>query len=382
MTHDQDVMDLDETVSNMGNSGPLLQYNEAQHAQWSELHTIQDASSHDFLRWGVGHQRSPSWADTQSIRHSNIVQLDFRVYFSTYPNHYQEENDVNGRLGGESSLEAFPSWSFCIPLNGLQELASLWMVEFVPISEMSTEKNVQVSFVFQTHCNRKTWQIKRVLTFIVWNTDASRPARSISAIPGPIHLVGNKTKELLIMEGLKNAILDTRQVQGRDSVWYALREASMFLAPQPNPRWPMWKSAEHITTPDTWFEKYLEAADNGCFEDGSIRCGIRDGGLWLVDGDLPWRQQLGSTLPDLGKDTRTGDSMLAIRSPSWPEECPKFCLFVLPENIDDTTGTLHRLLEEAVSLKNYYAEGDYKWSRADWQALCKWRKTLEQGADT
>jgi hypothetical protein len=379
MTLDQDAMDLDETVSFIGNSGSLLQHNEAECAQWSDLSTIQDASSHDFLRWGVGHQRSPSWADIQSIRQSNIVQLEYQLYFSTYSHHYQEENNVEGQLDGYSSCGAFPTWSFGIPLNGLQELASLWMVDFVPSPAMSTEKNLQVSFLFQTHCNRKTWQIKRVLTFIVWNNDVSRPAGSASSISGPTDMVGDR--ELLTIEGLKNAILDSRQIQGRDSVWYALREVSMALVPQPNHQWPTWKLAEHVIIPDTWSEKNLQTADDAHFEDGSIRCDLRDGGLWLVDAGLSRRRQLGSTLPELEKDARSGNSMLAIRSPSWPEICPKFCLFVLPNDIDDTTGTLHKLLEEAVSLKNYYAEGDYKWSRADWQALWKWRKTLEQGVD-
>jgi hypothetical protein len=183
------------------------------------------------------------------------------------------------------------------------------------------------------------------------------------------------------MEGLKNAILDTRQIHGRDSVWYAFREVSMALVPQVNHQWPKWETFEDVILPGKGAETLLETADDSYFKDRSMHRYVLDGGLWLVNGDFAQRRQTRSTLPDLERDTRSGDSMLTIRSRNWPEVCPKFCLFILPEEIDDTTSTLYRLLEEAISMGNYYAEGNYTWTRVGSQILWKWRISLKQGVD-
>lgn len=85
-----------------------------------------------------------------------------------------------------------------------------------------------------------------------------------------------------------------------------------------------------------------------------IHCISLCGGLSEVDGDF--ERQLRSSVPGLGRDMRHGNSMLAIRSPSWPEVCPRFCLFVLPEVIHDSIDHLHQLFEEAVYLRNSTAK--------------------------
>ena len=68
--------------------------------------------------------------------------------------------------------------------------------------------------------------------------------------------------------------------------------------------------------------------------------------------------------------------MLAIWSSRRLDACPKFCLFVLSDVVKDSADELHALLEEAVSMKYYYGEIGYRWSKRDSRALIQWRKAV------
>jgi hypothetical protein len=164
---------------------------------------------------------------------------------------------------------------------------------------------------------------------------------------------------------LAKAILDLRQIYRRDLIRYALREVSAVLVLLPYHQSPKWELLDILNMPEKAFETLMWLQSGTNFGNHNLLYRVYDAGLWHVQNACSKRQQPRSTLPMLGLDTQTGDCMLAIRSPTWPEDCPRFCLFILPASIDDTECTLSKLLETTISLKNFLAVGDYHWSQSD-----------------
>jgi hypothetical protein len=60
--------------------GIVPEYDRSQQQPNTEPVVLPDARSHPFLRWAVGRPNSPSWTAFGSIRHANIVQLEFQYY--------------------------------------------------------------------------------------------------------------------------------------------------------------------------------------------------------------------------------------------------------------------------------------------------------------
>jgi hypothetical protein len=373
--NDQDSMQIDEVAFNTESPGSSHLPNEAQQDEIMEYSAVQIPRSHSLLRWAVGHEGAPTWADLGSIRFSNVVRFKFRSCSSLAMENVQS---VRGGIDESSVIDSLASCSIHIPLESLHELAAIWMTGTIPIRVPEDGKFVHATLLFQSYCDRTTWQIQRVLSCIIWGDKPSTPTYEPNGVQSLARVIRSDTSQRASRQDLTKAILDLRQIHGRDSVQYALREVSMALVLQPNCQSPKWELLEAFDMPEKALETLLGLQSSTNFGNYDIGCDVYDAGLWQVQDTFGKRQQLYSTLPVLEQDTLTGDSMLAIRSPTWPAGCPRFCLFILPGSIDDTVSTLSKLLEEAISLKNFFAEGSYHWSRPDWQVLWRWRKALEK----
>ena len=156
---------------------------------------------------------------------------------------------------------------------------------------------------------------------------------------------------------------------------YALQNVSMILLAGEESQGPKWVSFDGVGMPEKASEFLGDLTDNIDLSEIGVSCVNICGSLLHVDPGL--ERQNYSTIPDIKRDTRNGDSMLAVRSPSWSVACPRFCLFVLLEGNHDDEGVLYELPEKAISLKNYYGEGDCRFSPSDWKILRGWRRALK-----
>ncbi|KAF1849717.1 uncharacterized protein K460DRAFT_399830 [Cucurbitaria berberidis CBS 394.84] len=376
---DLEVMQVDGVVAGTDHRCPRASHHrtETEHASQESQEqgptAIQDADSHAFLKWAVGHPLAPSWTEIGSIRHANIVHFDFKYHVFWKPEIVQvEQEDVDFC----SVFKSLQSSAFLMYPRQLRELVALWTTKSIQIPSPNVTKPTRASFYFHTYCDQSTWQIKRVLNCVLWGA-APRTVKNTSAMEQLPAMIGDDDiPEFFAWTDFKDACSDAQQIYGKDSVWYALQTTSMLLLPGEESRRPEWVSFETLNIPKTaaWTLMDISKRTNLGGEmviDSVSLCG----GLSEVDPTS--ERRLRSTIPDLGRDTRQGDSMIAVRSPSWPATCPQFCLFVLLKEDYDDKDILHRHLEEAVALSNYYAEEGYEFSRSCWRLLHNWRRALK-----
>jgi hypothetical protein len=174
------------------------------------------------------------------------------------------------------------------------------------------------------------------------------------------------------------AMLQIRNVHGRDSVWLALRSRGLILRPERGEGGLGWVPFVDSHLPENTLDILSEFAAGGSQGGRRVRrVGLDNGLFWTatVLGNLH------QGVPESwGKDTRTGDCLIAIRSSSWPDTSPKFCLFVLSETDFESGSELLHLLEKAVSGKSFYGDDNFQWNRHDIQTLRdglnQWREAL------
>ncbi|KAF1934944.1 hypothetical protein EJ02DRAFT_516710 [Clathrospora elynae] len=366
-----DTMQIDHGSETDALSGLSPSVSDAEDEDFEQIQgaALQQANNHKFLRWAVGHQAAPSWTKFGSIRHSNIIQFEFQI--ST--GHWL---DLESTIAGFSSTTAMQS-AFLLRSEQLLELVALWVPHAEPPPSLSFAGSECVSILSYTRFDQLTWQIKRGLVCILWQRSSSETVLTA----GNMHQVQllNSILERPVnpTTDLKRALLDVQQISGRTSVWYALKIVTMLLSQkQDGIKWML------AHEPISGTEAIYVAQTSKTFEHQTI---VKQMAIPAsprnrqISGDQLERHP-SYIIPALLQDTRTGDSMIVVRSDSWSEECPKFCLFVLLDEYVDDYRVLHRLLEEARTRKNFYGDHDCKLSRSDWQNLRNWSKALRDGA--
>lgn len=351
--HDQDRMQIDGPVVAVEEFLTSIQSDEQQLQQVSEQETatITDATTHSSLRWAMGHVSSPSWTTIGSIRFANIVHFEIRIHDLRNLG----ENDWTCLTEGEHRFSYYSMLKSSFPTtpDRLAQLIALWTPQFAIDQPYDLAGATHITICFQTFCDPLTWKITRLLHCVLCK------GNFLPAVHG---FAGGVTQDF--SRSLDEAILRVRNLSGRDSVWYALRGTIMLLLPQYYGRlkgfkWISGRFNDLITqlSDQDSFAQHCVSKGPLCIESSS---------------DIP----LQSTIPELVQDTRSGETMLAIRSPSSPSDCPRFCLFVLSNKALDSEATIHRLLAEAVTQRNIYGPDGYQWSDSDWTALQQWRKAL------
>lgn len=374
--HDSDLMQIDHIMADTKHPrGPHQRVNrQSQEIDEQETAVMKDTNLHPFLRWASDPEFAHGWTDHGCIRYPNIVRFEFRCLEIWESDIIEMERaDPDNRV----ILDFLSSLAVLIQPEQLHELAALWTTNFTTVSELGLKNAMRATFIFQTYCDQTTWQIKRVLNCLLWRTEPFTLSSNADIAHPPAYVCDNGKPHCVEMNDIKAAILDTQQIHGRDSVWYALRDVSMALVHGKESCGPEWVLFQEAEVPNET-SRFLKGLTEGTGLGKSI---IGDVNVWssLLQIDPDSERRLRSTVPDLGRDTRKGNSMLAVRSPSWPSVCPRFCLFVLLGGIHDKN-VIRQLLEEAKSLENFYSAGDCQLSRTDWKNLRSWSKTL-QGRD-
>jgi hypothetical protein len=328
----------------------------------SQSDAICQANDHDSLKWAVGHQAAPSWTNLGSVRHSNIIQFEFQISVRRWV-------DLESTIAEYASATAIPVQSaFLLRSEQLLQLASLWVPEARPLARLNFAGSECVSILFYTGFDQSTWQIKRVLLCIIWQRSSSES----SLVAEDVHQVhlsnSNFGSRINQITDLRGCLLDVQRISGRTSVSYALQNVTMLLSQKHDELKLMLGNIPHT-----------ETQLPGTFANRTILTEI----AILVSPDsrssdgVQLEQCSSSIPPGLLLDTRTGNSMLIVRSDSWPVECPKFYLFVLLDEYPNDSEHLYQLLKEARTQNFFYGDYNYKLSRADGQILRDWSKALK-----
>lgn len=338
--------------------GTVNGYDRSQRQRSTEEVVLRDARSDPFLRWAVGHPNSPSWTAFGSIRHANIVQFEFQ-----YHNHCATAGSrEEGWLSNSDRLFKTVSkkHSIRITMERLVDVAYIWGTRIQPDSGLGLARALRATFYFHTYCDESSWQIKRVLHCIIWEAEQL-----------PVHRDWN-TRDLM------TTMLQIRGIHGRDSVWLALRSTGLILRPERGEEGPEWVPFLHSHLPDNTRDILSGLAAGSSQDVERVRHVSLDNGLcWTATVSEEQHQRVPESW---GKDTRTGDSLIAIRSSSWSDTSPRYCMFVLCETGYESGSALLHLLEKAASTKSTYADYYCQWGVNDKQTiragLCQWREAL------
>jgi hypothetical protein len=378
----QDLVRIDQEMTDQDGSDSSSVSSGNHWCSSDRPHDLQEADLDPLLRWAIGHENSPSWANFGSVRHADIVDFEFR--YSNMTLLFE-----NQRMGPErTSNVQVPSGSvYHMSPREIENLARIWAPKAVPhppasnIAQLNAPA-VYVTFFFHTFCDDDTWQIRRVLNCFVWGIELVELSNWKAATLSTPSIQEDSRAQREIessaadSEDLERAILDVRQITGRQSVLCALGGMSMVLQDQDNGRlkWSWLKKWERSDEAYTCDLSLKRTDGTNSYVNVTVRRNIHFSGLYRVEGN-DWSRTL-STLPDLEQDTRDGASMLAIRPRNWPASTPQFCLFVLPKEVEDAESALYRLLEDAIQRRNYYGDPGYRFTKAASRTLLKWQKIL------
>jgi len=328
-----------------------------------------ETTPNNLLQWGVGHEAAPPWTTVGSIRHSDVVHFEFR-YFVSELDHFDDDHD---NYDGVSPLRlVLYRCSFYTTQQGLRRIKNLWLANATEATGADPGAFIPVTFIFQTHFDPATWQIKRVLTCIEWKNDVEKPDDRWQQI---------KAAAIRIQPQVEGHVLSVQRLNRRTSVWYALKGVTRVFSVIEDDSFKnkAWYSPETLEESKTTFMKLSTQLNLNGY---NLELMHHDSALLRVG--IPTDNSLET--PDLGVelDTKTGPTMLILRPSSWPETSPKFCLFVLDELMDDSQDNLSQLLEEAKQARSFYGEANFRFTtedwRAFWRALHRWCKALSTEA--
>lgn len=326
------------------------------------------ASSSEFLRWTAEHDGSPDWTSFGCVHHANNVHFEFRCH-EVHSNNLSVQ-DLMKESRELNMYAVLSSWAFEILPEDLHELSTLWTPKVAPNEAHTFKGKLQAAFWFHSSFDPRTWQIRRVLSCMIWTEGAPLPQQNMSSV----------SSQPFDLKDLRDAILRARNVRGRESVWSALLDSTMVLRPVYNAKNVEWVFIEATILPDFASHRLNTLSLHTQVGSIIIRRVHCAGGLDQLEPDPELQPYV--LFPRDQQDTQSGDSMIIIRSSDAHINCPTFCLFILSQGDFDSIHNLHRLLEDAYVSKRFYGSGDELWKRADWKTLLKWRKAVAAQAET
>ena len=349
---------------------------------FSTIRNTRDASSNPFLNLANYSHTSAPWTTQTSIRHANIVSFSFRVLL--LPNfrdgaHVRRNTtliDIHSRARSSGLLKSLQQSSYSVLLKRrhIWQLAKDWTgEEEMSLHDASSATNsdevITAIFFFRTICQSHSWQIEREVRCIM----STSTGTDVEPHPDERFLQNQYSQ-------IRTALAQVRNIFGKESVEYALRRCSLILRHSEDEGQVQWAPPSNQEKASV--EQYLALFDSATTDSETSRLYHRHSvGLLHVLG-AGEMTEVPPFLPIIPELAGKGGAMLAVRQSSWPAECPRFCLFVLPENEIDNKAQLARLLHDAIEDKNFYsADSEPKWAEADWKLLRAWEALLTHEAE-
>jgi hypothetical protein len=367
---------------------------------------FQDASSHPFLRWAGHRDISTPWAAHTSIRHSDIVMFSFRVLEMPESQESFHYLISSLRYDHEKStmmlhaLKAIQQNQYTLRLKRgqIHDIEKYWTgVNTQTPYERSTmshpDQMIEASFLFRTFCQQEDWQLKREVYCIIWS---SRAASVLSMFLGTdIGLFFDKESLPSIQHSeFIKPFQQLRKLSGRQSVAYALNNTSLILLPCDDAsgrgKQLQWRQPQSQGIPEHVIAKAVALFDSASCSEDEVQSYHHqcDRLLWVLrtEQGIDTSPDL-ETIPDnVGK----GGAMLAVKPGAWPQQCPRFCLFVLLGHGFNNEARLGGLLRYTVQERDMYcvigdaAQEPERFSAADRHLLRSWedsfsRQTMPRG---
>ncbi|PMD30617.1 hypothetical protein L207DRAFT_573440 [Hyaloscypha variabilis F] len=365
---------------------------------------FRDASSDPFLKWADRRDVSTTWTpNNTSMRHSDIVMFSFRVL--EIPEDQESFYDLihSLRYDDENSrmmlhvLRVIRQNQYTLPMKRgqIHDLEKFWtgigtQTSYGRSIMSRPDESIRAFILFRTFCQQEDWQLKREVYCVIWSEQAASLLSLF--LGGDINFIFNEDSPPLIQQSMLNrAFQQLRNLSGRHSVAYALDNTSLVLLPSNDASGRgnhlQWRQPQSKDIPKNIIEKSVAWFDfASSSEDVAQSYHHRGAGLLWVIG----AEQTTSPPPELmniSEEVGKGGAMLAMKSVkpgpgSWPQQCPRFCLFVLLSHGFQEQARLRQLLQHAVQMRDLYCvfqdygEEQEALSVADMRLLKEWENAL------
>jgi hypothetical protein len=361
---------------------------------------FEDASFHPFLRWAGHRDVSTPWAPHTSIRHSDIVMFSFRIL--EIPESQESFHDLINSLRHDHensrmmlyALKAIQETQYTLPLKRAQihDIEKYWtgVNTQTPygLSTMSRpDQTVETFFLFRTFCQQEDWQLKREVYCVIWSSRAASVLSMFLETAIDLSFDEDILPSIQHSEFIQ-AFQQLRKLSGRQSVAYALNNTSLILLPTDDASGRrnqlQWRQPQSRGIPEQVIAKYVALFDSASCNEDVVQSHHHQCGrlLWVLR-----TEQATDTSPDLeiiSDNVGKGGAMLALKPGAWPQQCPRFCLFVLLDHGFHDEARLGGLLSYTIRERDMYcvvedaAQEPERLTAADKHLLRSWEDSFSQ----
>ncbi|KFY47732.1 hypothetical protein V496_10477 [Pseudogymnoascus sp. VKM F-4515 (FW-2607)] len=357
-----------------------------------------DASSNSFLRWSLCRDLSKSWALNSSIRHSDIVMFSFRVF--EVPNTEKElkelilslENDQNAQTAIFHLLSLMEDnpYTFVLKRGDIPKMEKCWTGANTPSSYESCMENpseiVRILVFFRSCCQSNDWQLNREMYCIIWSPTAARIFGSHFSKDVTQGFEESGFQRKLVSDVIQS-FQQLRSLSGKCSVAYALGGICYILQPYQDLSYEgslvHWRSPQEGGLPTPMIEK-LSSLFNSAAGGDIVQLRQYQGRslLGVTQGQQPYNTP--TRLSQVANNLRQHKAVMAIKPDFWPQECPRFCLFVLLEQDFDDEDILRDLLHDTIRTRTFLPVykggiGDQpSWTVDDENLLKDWKQYFSE----
>ena len=357
----------------------------------------ENESSHPFLRWAGRGDASTPRAPHTSIRHADIVMFSFRIL--EIPESPEIFHDLISSLrydhGNSTMLDALKAIQqnqYTLPLTRgeIRDIETYWTGGETRKpngqSNMSNpDETVEAFFLFRTFCQQEDWQVKREVYCVIWSSRASSVLSMFLETDIDLFLAKDSLLSIQHYEFIQ-AFQQLRNISGRESVSHALNNTSLILLPcddgSEHGSQLQWREPQGQGLPEYVIAESVALFDSASCSEEVVQSHHHQSGrlLWV-----PGTGTATNPSPDLGTipdSCGKGGAMLALRPGGWPQQCPRFCLFVLLRQDFDDEGRLGTLLRYTIQERDMYcvyedaAREQEQLSVADRHLLKSWGNSL------
>ncbi|KAE9377465.1 hypothetical protein N431DRAFT_500317 [Stipitochalara longipes BDJ] len=335
---------------------------------------FQDASSHPFLKWADHRGVSTPWALNTSMRHSDIVMFSFRVF--EIPEDEESFYDLlhSLRYDHETSrmmlhvLRVIRQNQYTLPMkrHQIHDLEEYWtgvntQKSYGRNTASHPDQRIRTFVLFRTFCQQQDWQLKRELYCVIWSARAASLLSMFLGTDTDFIFDEDPLPPIQDFEFIR-AFQQLRKLSGRQSVAYALDNTSLVLLPcndaNGHGNQLQWRQPRSQDIPEDTIAKSVAWFDLAFFSEGPAQPYYHEGArlLWVIR-----TEQATSTPPELiniTDDVGKGGAMLVVKPGAWPQECPRFCLFVLLSHGFQDEARLGHLLRYTVQIRDMYCVYD------------------------
>jgi hypothetical protein len=294
------------------------------------------------------------------LRHSDLINFSFRAFHC--PTREQVRQYPHLETGYDVAMERFDSLlqseSLITLKHGqIDHLERFWTrtevpPASIPVSAAVSEKRKIVFVHFRTFCRPQDWQIVRDLNCILWDAadvQRHRATTQLGTLLASHGIAGDLDHYGAVVEQL----FRVRDISGKASVAYALKNTSLILSRVPNP--------EDDAVPLRWVQGRSPFLDQ--FDKPASRSYWPPNFYREIARLAPLRQGLleGRGIADIvpfPEDIGKMGGIMAQRPRSRSAHGERFCLYVLLEIEASDSNRLRQLLVDVVQERIFHGAGD------------------------